>query len=406
MISLIHKFEFTFKISWSCNQLSLHFFMCDYKEIDALLAIAEDRKVRVQEDMKKRQIAQRHETESSENGHQDDDDTSKKLVSVYSFETTFCLEKFIQDHPNVSYTSFTNFTDEELEELATIVTMTLGQNHRGKKMRISLKGCLFLTLTYYCLYSPLEHLAQITSIKVPTLQRIIKKVTNAFFPIFIKKFIPKELPNCKKQFINFPDAVGAVDSSTIEFNRPKAREEQKKTWDAKNHINGIKLQAVVNPAGIAIHVNIDYMGSVHDKKLFDVSGVTEFFTVKRGVRNLHLPILADRGYTGIEKYYESAIVQQRGNDEETIKRNNEIARDRQIVEHYFGRLKMSWGILSDGFRGERSSLQNIVLGLTALTNYQIDQHPLTSSDAPDPEFGDEDTPNITKEELQSNEILS
>ena len=157
--------------------------MCDYKEINALLAIAEDRKVRVQEDMKKRQIAQRHETESSENGHQDDDDTSKKLVSVYSFETTFCLEKFIQDHPNVSYTSFTNFTDEELEELATIVTMTLGQNHRGKKMRISLKGCLFLTLTYYCLYSPLEHLAQITSIKVPTLQRIIKKVTNAFFPI-------------------------------------------------------------------------------------------------------------------------------------------------------------------------------------------------------------------------------
>ena len=45
---------------------------------------------------------------------------------------------------------------------------------------------------------------------------------------------------------------------------------------------------------------------------------------------------------------------------------------------------MSWGILSDGFRGEKANLQTIVLGLTALTNYLIDQHPLTSDDAPEP----------------------
>ena len=75
----------------------------------------------------------------------------------------------------------------------------------------------------------------------------------------------------------------------------------RKSWDGKNHVNDIKLQAVVNPARMAIHVNIDYLGSVHDKKLFDVSGVTEFLTVKRGVRLLHHPILADRGYAGIEK---------------------------------------------------------------------------------------------------------
>ena len=157
----------------------------------------------------------------------------------------------------------------------------------------------------------------------------------------------------------------------------------RKSWDGKNHVNGIKLQAVVNPARMAIHVNIDYLGSVHDKKLFDVSGVTEFLTVKRGVRLLHHPILADRGYAGIEKYYEEAIVQRRGNDKEIIEMNNQIAKDRQIVERFFGRLKMSWGILSDGFRGEKSTLQTIILGLTALTNYLIYQHPLTSDDAPD-----------------------
>ena len=369
--------------------------MCEYKDIDDMLEAVAARRERVQ-----KEIETKLQNQQSNEEPQDSTDTALLLSQV--FETTFCLEKFLTQHPNASYTGFTNFTSEELDELISLVIETIGEQHRGKKMRITPKGCLFLTLTYYSIYSPLEHLASITSIKVPTLQRIIKKVTNQYFPIFIKKFIPKELPVCKKQFINFPDAVGAVDSSTIEFYRPVEHDKMKKSWDAKNHINGIKLQAVVNPAGIAIHVNIDYLGSVHDKKLFDVSGVTEFLTVKRGVRLLHLPILADRGYIGIEHYYEEAIVQHKGRDKETIKRNNDIAKDRQIVERYFGRLKMSWGILSDGFRGEKSSLQTIVLGLTALTNYHIDQHPLSKSDAPDPIEEIEDD-QITSNDTNSDE---
>lgn len=348
--------------------------MCEYKDIDSMIKSKEERRARVQKEMLERQ---KHSSEANA------DHNPEKLDHQFH-QTTFCLDKFLENHPNVTYKGFTNFSDEELDELITIVNNTLGERHRGKKMRITPKGCLFITLTYYSVYSPMDHLSSITSIKIPTLQRIIKKVTNEYFPIFVKKFIPKELPTCKKQFTNFPDAVGAVDSTTIEFYRPTDHEKMKKSWDGKNHVNGIKLQAVVNPAGIAIHVNIDYLGSVHDKKLFDVSGVTEFLTVKRGVRLLHHPILADRGYAGIEKYYEEAIVQRRGKDKEIIERNNQIAKDRQIVERFFGRLKMSWGILSDGFRGEKSNLQTIVLGLTALTNYLIDQHPLTSDDAPDP----------------------
>ena len=349
--------------------------MCEYKDIDSMIKSKEERRARVQKEMLERQ---KHASEGNADHHED-----AETLDHQFHETTFCLDKFLEDHPNVTYKGFTNFSDEELDELITIVNNTLGERHRGKKMRITPKGCLFITLTYYSVYSPMEYLSSITSIKIPTLQRIIKKVTNEYFPIFVKKFIPKELPTCKKQFTNFPDAVGAVDSTTIEFYRPTDHEKMRKSWDGKNHVNGIKLQAVVNPARMAIHVNIDYLGSVHDKKLFDVSGVTEFLTVKRGVRLLHHPILADRGYAGIEKYYEEAIVQRRGNDKEIIEMNNQIAKDRQIVERFFGRLKMSWGILSDGFRGEKSTLQTIILGLTALTNYLIYQHPLTSDDAPD-----------------------
>ena len=38
------------------------------------------------------------------------------------------------------------------------------------------------------------------------------------------------------------------------------------------------------------------------------------------------------------------------------------------------------GIMSLGYRGDRSNIQLIILGLAALTNYLIDQHPLTRED--------------------------
>ena len=234
--------------------------MCEYKDIDSMIKSKEERRARVQKEMLERQ---KHASEGNADHHED-----AETLDHQFHETTFCLDKFLEDHPNVTYKGFTNFSDKELDELITIVNNTLGERHRGKKMRITPKGCLFITLTYYSVYSPMEYLSSITSIKIPTLQRIFKKVTNEYFPIFVKKFIPKELPTCKKQFTNFPDAVGAVDSTTIEFYRPTDHEKMRKSWDGKNHVNGIKLQAVVNLARMAIHVNIDYIGSVHDKKTF------------------------------------------------------------------------------------------------------------------------------------------
>ena len=163
--------------------------MCEYKDIDSMIKSKEERRARVQKEMLERQ---KHASEGNADHHED-----AETLDHQFHETTFCLDKFLEDHPNVTYKGFTNFSDKELDELITIVNNTLGERHRGKKMRITPKGCLFITLTYYSVYSPMEYLSSITSIKIPTLQRIIKKVTNEYFPIFVKKFIPKELPTCK-----------------------------------------------------------------------------------------------------------------------------------------------------------------------------------------------------------------
>ena len=350
--------------------------MC-YKDAEAIQDIKLERRARVINEMSQDSTIISSDEEAYPSAERLDID----LRARERLESTFCLSKFMEDHPSMTFESFTNFSSAELDELVSIINDKLGFSHRGKKIKVSTKGCLFLTFTYYSSYIPLANLAEIMDIKVPTLERIIRKVTNTYFPIFIWKFIPKSIPTCKIQFTNYPSAVGAVDSTTIKFYQPISKSLKLKSWDAKNKVNGIKLQALVNPAGIAIHICTDYLGATHDKKLFDLSEVTSFVTVKRGVESIPLPILADRGYVGIEKYHTSAIVQHKGDDDETKKRNNFIAVDRQIVERFFGRFKMSWGVMADGFRGDRETVPLIIKGLVALTNYNISLHPLSKNDS-------------------------
>ena len=174
-----------------------------YKSLESLNELKQERKAIVLQEI----------------GSKECSDTEEEKVTKAN-EETFNFEAFMLKHPEYSYENLTNFTNEELDELETIITERLGTGPRGKKMRISTKGCIFLTLMYYSTYIPLQTLSGIVSVPVPTLERIIRKVTLAFFPIFIDHFIPKTLPLCNTHFKNYPAAVGAADSSTIEFYRP------------------------------------------------------------------------------------------------------------------------------------------------------------------------------------------
>ena len=101
----------------------------------------------------------------------------------------------------------------------------------------------------------------------------------------------------------------------------------------------------MTPCGIAIHINIDHSGS----------GLPEFLKVTVGKQKFIIPVLADCGYVSIEGYYKSAIVQQRGSEEETINRNNDIA-----FERYFGRFKGIWEIMKYGYCGDRRAFPQLI----------------------------------------------
>ena len=190
------------------------------KDVDSLVAMLNERRERVSEEIHNKIF---EESDIADLSDCDDEDVIEEQSLNHS---TFNLTKFMKDHPSATYENMTNFTSEEIDEFVDIIERNIDKQ-RGKKSRVSKKGQIFLTLMYYSSYVSLKTLSEIVNIKVPTLDRIIKKVTHLYFPVFIRKFIPKSIPTCRIQFKNFPSAIGAVDSSTIPFYRPSDTQKKK-----------------------------------------------------------------------------------------------------------------------------------------------------------------------------------
>ena len=101
---------------------------------------------------------------------------NKQFMHYQKLKKLFSASKdFLRLHPTATYSGFTNFTSDELDQLVTIIIDEIGSGKRGKRTKVSFKERLFLTLAYYSTYFTMDNLASITSLKIPTLQRIIKK---------------------------------------------------------------------------------------------------------------------------------------------------------------------------------------------------------------------------------------
>ena len=295
----------------------------------------------------------------------------------------FQIDEYIKTHPNSQLHSFVRFNTSEFNFLIDLLKQKM-VTHRGMKPQYDLRTRLFLTLLHFSTNCRLQILSETTQIPITTLHRIIKSIVTEGFPVFVAEFIPQtSIPESKTKFQNYPGAVGALDSTTIPHYRPLSINEQRKTFDGKNHLNGFKLQVLVNPDGFAIHC-ATAPASVHDKRLFDNSGLATLLTTVQGKEVVTQKVLADRGYVGIEQTLPNSLIMQRGDSEEVKSYNAPIAQDRSIVEMWNGRFK-KWLVMAEGYRGDRSYLEQIVLGLAALTNFDIRNRPLSLQELPAPQ---------------------
>ena len=310
---------------------------------------------------------------------------------------------------NTDCRTLVNFSLEELSYLKSLVKPHISL---GRNSGIGLKSRIFIALFSFATNQTYPEMQTSLGVKHSTISIIVAQCINNFFRTWAYNFIqcfrsPTYSPQTEVKFQNFPWCIGAVDTTTIAFLKPQSKAEQAASWDAKNHVNGLKLEVLVDPSGQASYANANFLAATHDKRIFDESGIIQFITQqgKSGTCNV-LPVIADKGYQGIKQVSSGSVHMLKGSTPDNIKYNHAVAQDRQIVERWNCRFKMSWGMMHEKYRGDRRRLPAIVIGLTALTNYLIQLHPLNRDDDPSPDNGFEQSTSTCTQPINTDDSHS
>lgn len=306
------------------------------------------------------------------------------------------FQQFMEDVGENGLKNMTGLSLSQFEEVFVTCSQNIKPIGKGRRKVADEKTQLLITLVWLQCGFKYAKLGTVFRASTQIIHRIINDTILSIADPLVAYFVPgspQRLPTAKK-FKHFPDAVGACDVALLFVNKPKGFQEQKGWYSGKHKAHGLKLQAIVNPDGLCVHFDLSQRGNIHDKKVFDLSNALDFITVKRNLPNgsvvqSYLPLLFDKGYTGINNYYPNAIVTQRkpiGRDlnEDEQDFNHQVESDRVIVENYFGRMRIKWGILASKFRSDREYLlPNVAKVCIALTNQSVRDSPLRSI-APQP----------------------
>ena len=288
----------------------------------------------------------------------------------------------------ITLTRFDSLEFDEIYEACKLVLRIPGQ---GRNHALFPKDMLLVTLTYLASGSKFSLIGQMFNIDKSLVYRTIHFTIRQIARPLVSKFcvMPIQLKPDEPHFANFPNAVGAIDTTFILINKPGSHEEQKKNWSFKHGRCGVKIQALVRPNGLCALFQAGIQGSVHDLTAFKESHwlercLTVPVTMQNGVRvERHLSVLFDKGYTGLNAQgYPEAIVtikKPAGRDltQQELAVNSKIESDRVIVENYFGRLKSNFGVLAQQYRGDRFKLLPAIMETCiALNNFYNSKHPL------------------------------
>jgi hypothetical protein len=128
-------------------------------------------------------------------------------------------------------------------------------------------------------------------------------------------------------------------------------------YSGKKKAQTIKTQIVADKKGAIRHVSQSAPGNVHDKKLFDQSGIKLPDNAK-----------GDLGYTGTNLTIPHKSSKLHSLTKTQIRFNERHSRRRIIVEHVFARLK-SYRILADRFRGHLNNYHEYFMIVAGLCNF-------------------------------------
>ena len=295
------------------------------------------------------------------------------------------FDGFMKMNSEKGFRELTNFNLNQFNELCELVRNCFQKAGKGNRTALTVEDRVFWLLCYLNTGGKIREICHMFQCSSATFHRNCNETCDLIYPV-IKSLIPQSTTGTARRFANFPNAVGACDVCFIPIVRSRDYDEQKKYYSGKHKQHGFKLQAIVNADGICISTYYEQYGSVHDLVVFKNSSKLKMLEVVEGTDSgtsfvTHHPVLFDRGYTGVQKTFQEAVVAiRRVKGKELTKRqeeiNDKIKEDRIIVENFFGRLKTLWGIVVNPMRMNIDLAMKIAEVCVALTNFHIKFNPL------------------------------
>ena len=325
-----------------------------------------------------------------------------------SIEESPCpiLDRYLEETGNESIKKITGFYYQEIGMIYDPIELDVSSkwlDGRGKKPEVTPKDAFFMMLTVFKAYSTWDIHAEAFGMHYTTFQKTVMKILKIVTPLLAANHIHKpdmeKLDSNKQTFVNFPYALYATDVKFQQSYRPRVSHEEAKVYfSGKHKLYGLKVEFSVTPDGQCVDFTKHYPGSVHD------------LTICRKNKNAHKTMLrkkthehtmeddgelyneyknywamiVDMGYIGL-KHELRAIhptkkpAKGRLPRQEKI-RNKEVSSDRSLIERYFGRMNLLWGIMAKQYRWAEEIYDSVVTICVALTNFHITLNPLNVQD--------------------------
>ncbi len=243
----------------------------------------------------------------------------------------------------------------------------------GGKFKLSLEERVFIALFFlrhYLTYALLGFLFDLHESNAYRNVKVMKEFLREHLPLS-ERVRGKRTGSIDEFLEEMPEIELLIDATEQERQRPKGREERKGYYSGRKKRHSIKSQVVVERGkGLILDVSSEWLGSIHDLKVFEGSGVVRRFA------SFKVKGWVDRGYEGIERVaigweIEEPKRKPKGRELTEVEkaRNREINRERVKVEHRILAMKR-YRVFGGGYCGRGEGYSEMVEILAGLVNME------------------------------------
>lgn len=176
----------------------------------------------------------------------------------------------------------TGLSKSEFEYVLNLLKGDDEEIKRGPKL-LDLDVRLLITLQWLQLNQTYKHIGYSLDINESRVQTSISSIWDKLRNVLVRDLVPSSPFNYtpRRLFPTHSNALGAIDATLIEITAPTNRNDNKAYYSGKHGCHGGKVQVLVAPDGICIHMSDVICGSRHDYFLYKESGLEKILTKGR-----------------------------------------------------------------------------------------------------------------------------